>query len=67
MSILHTLAPVRLGVCSASPYTVGQHARVLAARDLLCGGSVKGILSAQEVTGTPAQVGPIRYLDARAV
>ncbi|GBP40599.1 hypothetical protein EVAR_41679_1 [Eumeta japonica] len=56
-----------LGVYSASPCAAGQHARVLTARDLLCGGSLKGILSAQEVTGTPARVGPVRYLDAGAV
>ncbi|GBP31086.1 hypothetical protein EVAR_77381_1 [Eumeta japonica] len=57
----------KLGVCSASPYAAGQHAWVLAARDLPCGGYLMEILSAQEVTGTPARVGPIRYLDAGAV
>ncbi|GBP40815.1 hypothetical protein EVAR_87077_1 [Eumeta japonica] len=56
-----------LATIPASPYAAGQHARVLAARDLPCGGSLKGILSAQEVTGTPARDGPIRYLDARTV
>ncbi|GBP56616.1 hypothetical protein EVAR_33247_1 [Eumeta japonica] len=67
MSILHTLAPVRLEVYSASPCAAGQHARVLTARDLPCGGSLMGTLSAHEVTGTPTRVGPIRYLDAGAV
>ncbi|GBP32691.1 hypothetical protein EVAR_16854_1 [Eumeta japonica] len=92
MSILHTLAPVRVGSVglkstkkfplkkhnwfgdavswepySASPCAAGQHAGVLTARDLPCGGSLKGILPAQEVTGTTARVEPIRYLDAGAM
>ncbi|GBP23379.1 hypothetical protein EVAR_22237_1 [Eumeta japonica] len=67
-------AVARLTLCGtththtrASLYAAGQHARVAAVRDLPCRESLKGILSAQEVTGTPARVGrTLAYTPAAA-
>ncbi|GBP26856.1 hypothetical protein EVAR_16436_1 [Eumeta japonica] len=45
----------------------GQYMWVLTAHDLHCGGSLKEVHSAQEVTGTPTRVGPIWRPDAGAI
>ncbi|GBP84369.1 hypothetical protein EVAR_99268_1 [Eumeta japonica] len=66
MSILHTLAPVRLVFYSASSYAAGQHAGVLAARDLPGGGLRRSPWHRQSLEHQHG-LGPLYYPKPRVV